>query len=51
VSDEAWNFVDGQRTVGEIADAVGFEFGLEIDPGPIGRILEGHAADGTLRFE
>lgn len=51
VSDEAWNFVDGERTVGEIADAVGFEFGLEINPGPVGRILEGHAAGGNLRFE
>ncbi|MFC5369016.1 hypothetical protein [Salinirubrum litoreum] len=51
VSDEAWNFVDGERTVGEIADAVGFEFGLRVDPGPIETILEGHAEGGNLRFE
>lgn len=51
VSDEAWNLVDGERTVGDIADAVGFEFDLRIEPGPIGRILEGHAAGGNLRFE
>ena len=51
VSDEAWNFVDGERTVREIADAVGFEFGLNVEPGPIARILEGHAAGGNLRFE
>lgn len=51
VSDEALNFVDGERTVGEIADAVGFEFELEIGPGPIGRILEGHAEGANLRFE
>lgn len=51
VSDEAWNFVDGERTVGEIADAVGFEFDLRIDPGPVGRILDGHADGGNLRFE
>lgn len=51
VSDEAWNFVDGERSVGEIADAVGFEFGLQVETEPIGRLLEGHAAGGNLRFE
>jgi len=51
VSDEAWNFVDGERTVGDIADAVGFEFGLEVEPEPIHRILEGQAERGNLRFE
>ena len=51
VTDEAWNFVDGERTVGEIADAVGFEFGLRIDPRPVYRILEGQADAGNLRFE
>jgi hypothetical protein len=51
VSDESWNFVDGDRTVREIADAVGFEFDLKIEPGPIRRILEGHAEAGNLRFE
>lgn len=51
VSDEAWNFVDDERTVGDIADAVGFEFGLTIQPEPIYRILEGHEESGNLRFE
>ncbi len=51
VSDEAWNFVDDERTVGDIADAVGFEFGLEIQPEPIYHILEGHEESGNLRFE
>lgn len=51
VSDEAWNFVDDERTVGEIADAVGFEFDLEIKPRSIFRILEGHAEGGNLRFK
>lgn len=51
VSDEAWNFVDDERTVGDIADAVGFEFGLTVQPGPIYRILEGHEESGNLRFE
>ena len=51
VSDEAWNFVDDERTVGEIADAVGFEFGLTVELRPIHRILEGHEESGNLRFE
>ncbi len=51
VTDEAWNFVDGERTVGEIADAVGFEFGLRIEPRPVYRILKGQADAGNLRFE
>lgn len=51
VSDEAWNFVDGKRTVGDIADAVGFEFDLTIEPEPIYRILAGHEDGGNLRFE
>jgi len=51
VSDEAWNFVNGERTVGEIADAVSFEFDLGVEPEPIYRILEGHETGGNLRFE
>lgn len=51
VSDEAWNFIDDKRTVGEIADAVGFEFGLTVEPEPIYRILAGHEDSGNLRFE
>ena len=51
VSDEAWNFVDGERTVGDIADAVGFEFDLRVEPEPVYRILSGHEDGGNLRFE
>lgn len=51
VSDEAWNFVDGERTVGDIADAIGFEFGLTVEPEPVYRILAGHEEGGNLCFE
>jgi hypothetical protein len=51
VSDEAWNFVDGERNVAEIADAVGFEFDLEIEPEPVHRILAGHESAGNLNFQ
>jgi hypothetical protein len=47
---EAWNFVDGKRTVGGIADAIGFEFDLYIEPEPVYRILAGHASAGNLKF-
>ena len=32
LGDELWNFADGRRTLGEIADAICFEFGVEIHP-------------------
>jgi hypothetical protein len=51
VTDEAWNFIDGERTVGEIADSVGFEFDLRIEIEPIHRLLAGQADTGHLRFE
>jgi len=51
VCDEAWNVVDGERTIGEVADAVGFEFGLRVEPEPVYRILAGHEDGGNLQFE
>jgi len=51
VSDETWNFVNGERSVAEIADAVGFEFGLKIEPAPIYRILQGLESEGHLEFK
>jgi len=32
IGDELWNFADGTRTLSEIAEAIGFEFGVEIHP-------------------
>ncbi len=51
VADEAWNFVDGERTVAEIADSVGFEFDLTIDPEPIDALLRGHEQAGNLMLK
>lgn len=51
VADEAWNFIDGERSVAEIADAVGFEFDLVIEPEPIYALLRGHEQAGNLTFE
>jgi hypothetical protein len=50
VCDEVWNFVDGERTVGDIATAVGVEYDLTVEPGAVNRILEGHAESGNLEL-
>jgi hypothetical protein len=46
-----WNFVDGERTVGDIATAVSVEYDLTIEPEPVHRILEGHAESGNLELQ
>jgi hypothetical protein len=51
VCDEVWNFVDGERTVGDIATAVSVEYDLTIEPEPVHRILEGHAESGNLELQ
>jgi len=51
ISDETWNFVDGNRTVEDIAKSVGFEFDLKIATEPIYQILEGHKEAGNLSFK
>jgi len=50
ICDEAWNFVNGERSVQEIADAVGFEFDLVVTAAPIYRILQGLETEGYLVF-
>ncbi len=50
IADETGAFIDGQRTVADIADAVGFEFDLKIGPLPIHAILTGLEADGHIEF-
>ena len=32
IGDEIWNMIDGERTVGEIAEAVCLEFGFDLPP-------------------
>lgn len=33
MNDEVWNFIDGRRSIGEIAEAVCMEFDFELEPG------------------
>ena len=51
IADEAWNFVDGKRSVADIAQAVGFEFDLDIPAHAIYRLFEGLERSGGLKFE
>jgi hypothetical protein len=48
VGEEFWNMIDGKRTVGEIAAAVCFEFGFDLDPALflplVDRLIESEAA-------
>ncbi|MFP4200799.1 MAG: hypothetical protein ACLFS8_05235, partial [Clostridia bacterium] len=48
VADEVWAFVDGVRTVGDIALAVGFEFDLDLDPTGVLMLLRGLEKEGYI---
>lgn len=41
MADELWNFVDGQRTVGAIIEAVCLEFDFDLDPALFIPLMEG----------
>ncbi len=48
VADEVWAFIDGVRTVGDIALAVGFEFDLDLDPAGVLMLLRGLEKEGYV---
>lgn len=51
MGDELWNFVDGHRTVEEIAEVVCIEFGFELEPELFCPLLDGMAKIGLIEFE
>jgi len=51
MGDEAWNMVDGKKTVGEIASAVMMEFGIMADPELFLPVFNGFEAKGLIHFE
>ncbi len=51
IADETWNFIDGRRSVADIARAVGFEFDLDLPAHAIYRLLEGIERSGGLTFQ
>jgi len=48
ISDELWNFADGTRTLRDIADAICFEFGFEIQPTHILTLARGFERAGLF---
>jgi hypothetical protein len=50
LGDELWNFADGRRTLGEIADAICFEFGVEIHPRQFFTLARGLQKAGVFTF-
>jgi hypothetical protein len=48
MADELWNFVDGQRTVGAIIEAVCLEFDFDLAPALFIPLVEGMEKTGIL---
>ena len=51
MNDEVWNFIDGQRTIGEIAESVCMEFGFELEPSLFLPLFEELVNRGLIRLE
>ena len=48
IGDEIWNFTDGQRSVNDIADAVGAEFDFDLEPRHVLKLFRGMAGQGFV---
>lgn len=51
MGDEAWNMVDGSKTVGEICSAIMMEFGIIADPELFLPVFEGFEKKGLIHFK
>jgi hypothetical protein len=51
LADELWNFADGRRTLGEVADAICFEFGVEIHPRHFFTLARGPQKAGVFTLQ
>jgi hypothetical protein len=51
MNDEVWNFVDGQRCIGEIAESVCMEFGFELEPDLFLPLVQELVDRGLIRLE
>lgn len=50
MGEEFWNFIDGRRSVQEIAEAVCFEFGFDLDAEHFLPLIERAAQKGLVAF-
>jgi len=48
IGDELWMFIDGKRTVNQIAEAIGAEFDFDLEPRHILKIVQGMAKEGLV---
>ena len=48
IGDEIWNFTDGNRSVNDIADAVGAEFDFDLEPRHVLKLFQGLASQGFV---
>ena len=48
IGDEIWNFADSQRSVNDIADAVGAEFDFDLEPRHVLKLFQGLANQGFV---
>lgn len=51
IADEIWNFVDGKRTVNDIAWEIGAEFDFDLDPKHVLELIKGLEEQGFVRLD
>ena len=51
IGDEVWNFTNGQRTVNDIAFAIGAEFGFDLDPKHVLTLFRGLEQQGYVALD
>ena len=50
IADEIWNFVDGNRTVNDIAWEIGAEFDFDLEPKHVLELIKGLEGQGFVRL-
>ena len=50
MGDELWNFIDGNRTVRDVAEAVCLEFDFDLDPALFIPLMEGMVRAGIIEI-
>ena len=50
ICDELWNLIDGERTVGQIAEALVLQFDVDVDPETLVPLFEGLARSGEIEL-
>ena len=51
IGDEIWNFMNGERTVGEIAEALCFEFDIQVEARSFFPMIEGLIKDELVKLK